>query len=375
MYIMNKVRKTRVDTMYEIVSYDIKEPNIIKVNNISKGELQEYLNHEDKDFRETNGILITTAETIEGGLSSSFNVKLGDSLFTLLLELCAKQAFYIPQREWEENTKEEVLSSSFHNLKINNNNMNISISILKEDSWQDYNICYYTNNNIYCNPFYLAIPSNTKLETINLELIDTRIINNINCNIYYYNNDLPSIPKIHNLAYFPLPIFNYLNYGACSFDSALTYLNDLADYKNITTVNYQDSNLIKTKDLSVSISSSLNVSNKDTRLRILKELSKNTDLDGIANSDVFSNLNILDSYAVKVLSCLDLADPDIRFKASSSLKKEKCKHELVLMQFRYILLDNPYLFSEQETLQCRGGGGGDSFFTFLTKTNINNKGA
>lgn len=365
MFLLSKVRDLNDYKKYEVTTYDINSPNNFYVDNTDSVGLSEYLSKDDKDFSEFSGLLLTTAETCDYDMNGSFEVNFSDSIFTLLSELVQKRALYIPTSIFEKDIFDEDINTSFSNLRISESSMFVGLSVKTKEKWKSYTIVSVVDNVPKSGVFYIGLPKDETIDTINLECVQEKMIHDECYNIYKYDGNMSIVPKPMSTIYYPKPIFNYLNISVHCYKNAIKYLEDLDIKDTVTPDSYQKSgDREKKKECSVRVKSSIPDTAKQDRKIILNEyLGKDV-------SVLCSELNILDAYSMNIVNSLhDCEDTNTRHLYIISLKKEMNKYALALMQFRYLLLYDPLFFGENNSHTLCKGGGGERFYTTLTLVN------
>lgn len=374
MYLMNKVRKLSDKTLYEVVDFDINYPNRMTIQTLDKFGLEKILTAKEKDFcmrcsanNDCNKYLISMAEESSTKLFEvpEFVIATETSFFTLLWELVQKGAFFIPHSLFVQDRAykgDEV--SNFYNIRVSSSSMYLGFSLIHEGSWFSSKIMGIQDHEICVKPFYIALPIEQKL-SMNFPVLTTAKINEKLCNIILYQGQLPVIPKFSPVAYFPLPLFNYLNLQYSRCVNAINFFSDIFETKGV--MSSQRDYIVSGPERAILVESSIKNTSKIRRAQLWFYYDN---FNGtLSEFSAVYKLNQIEYYIFSLLEGIkgrgsigELSDL-IRL-----LKIKRSMYSLVLMQLRVQLFKEPFIFPyNQETVIARGGGGGDSFFTRIIK--------
>lgn len=360
MYMLNKVRVFDNDHIdYEIVDYDISNPHTLAVRTVRGDELSKY--EENGDFIVKDGMLISTADNVVGGLCSNFEVKFEGGVYADLLKLVEADAFYIPDNDIAYLGEGDVSQYPVRNTRVSASSMFVGFSYFSDEQMFTKTIVKAVGDELVFEPFHVAVVKGANVGIQSLSLVKTIELWGKTFDIFRYDIKGGIVPEVNGLEYLPYPVLNHLQYNSDVWKTVLTYFGDLKEAESVTYTPYaKKESKAKVISKSVNVKGSMKCSPRIQRNALLNAYFGRT-LD-------MNNVNQLDKAALGVIGVIDdLNDPGVRLTYELEVKKLKVSYDLVLMQLRALAFERDFLFRDNAlSIHCRGGGGGDLYYSVFT---------
>lgn len=371
MYLMNKVRQLSDRTLYEVVDYKVAAPTQIKIHTVDKNGLGRFLTAELKDFREENGFLVSSAESADSRLfdEPEVDITIEKNLFSLLIELVQKDAFFIPASVFKVGRDyygEEV--TNFANIRVSSSSMYTGFSLLHEGNWASSRILFVDSGELQQKSFYIAISEDLSIESCSLKFAGSAKVNGKPCNFFHYNSELPIVGDVLPGLYLPLPLFNYLNLQYTRCLNALRFFSDIFEDRGIQPVATESIPTTLTK--AIKVVSSLKNSSKQRRAELSHCFAHFT--GSIDEFVTQYQLNLIEHYVFVLLARVQkLKTSEELFNMMKVLRIYRSLYSLALMMLRCQVFAQPDYFFPENSLHivARGGGGGDVFTTSIEDNN------
>jgi hypothetical protein len=371
MYLLNKVRHADDCYKYEIIPYSLNDPFTIRVLTVTRDDFLKIANHPDRDFDIKSGFLMSSADMMPNTLypDGETVVQLSPSIFTLLVELVRKGAFFIPESVFQAD-REYVVNdiNSFYNIRVSESSMYVGLSLRHDNEWFSSRILYVENGELCAKRFYIALQCGERLESCNLPIAGKAVVNRLECNVFEFDGQLDAAPRFSPIKYLPLPLVNYLALHYNQAKNTVNYLTDVFEERGISPSARDYAHAAPTR--AVVVGSSLKCTSATMRHDLAAAYAA---FQGTA--DEFARaygLQILDRYSFSVISAFmrnfQVSEVNALMRL---LRVNRSLSSLVLMSIRCGLFVDPFLY-EGGALKvvARGGGGGDRFVTTMGLNNI-----
>ena len=334
MLMLSKVRQSGTDNFYEVVNYDISKPDIFDISILNLEGFRSTFSIQDRDYYIQDGFLRSDAEIVD-----IFSLPLGNILirkkyrtfFSLLCDLVTTKSFFIPHSFYtvgEDIVGENV--TSFSNVRVSSSTMFVGFSLITDGVWKTHTVMGTDDQGrLHTLPFYIAIPADSSL-SLDLELVSISMVNNIKCNIYLYNNNLPLYPFYDPIEYIPLPIINHLFYKQCKFKNAVDLFTLFLEKRDV--VSQAQDQFPRDFVKAIAVEPSIRPTSKQRRDNLLVKYGISASYDDFV---VQENLNVFEKFSFGLLSQLDLYTIDNELMSVVYKLRSQCSlYSLLLMELR-----------------------------------------
>jgi hypothetical protein len=366
---LNKVREVDDEKLYEVVEYEYANPSVFTINTWSKDKLLESLSNENRDYSIRDGFLISNAETVdvspfpEGTLDVVSSVS---TVFSLIVKLLEVGSFFIPESAWgiDAEFKGENVSH-FSNVRVSNSTMFVGFSLLSGNHWRTSSILSVDENgDLRLSRFYFAVPIGTYVG-FGMSRVSKNVVNNVECDVYFFDGDLPLIPMYDPVEYIPKPIINYLFFQQNMFKNCASFVKLFLDELKIEVEGDEVRTLPKRR--AVSVVPSIKPTSRQRMSELLESfLSGGSDLEKF-RSDF--KLNPFETVTFDLLSKMSpqIIDDDL-VGLYSALKTKMNFFAVLLMELRCKIFVSDLVLPPLFSSVCASGGHG-GFFTTIKRAN------